>query len=187
MQEYVDRLPDSLRAVADELDSEFERLLVESSSLAYRVAHSVLRQREDAEDVAQEAFIKAHHNFRRLRNRAAFRAWLVRLTWRLGLDRQRANRRRVNRDIEHSRHRPEAEMSDPAIASERSAIVWQAIDALPEKLRLPLVLSGIEGHDIREVASLLGLPEGTVKSRLFTARERMKASLKWMMPSSTAR
>jgi RNA polymerase sigma-70 factor (ECF subfamily) len=187
MQEYIDRLPDSLRAVADELDSEFERLLVESSSLAFRVAFSVLRQREDAEDVAQEAFIKAHRNFRRLRERASFRAWLVRLTWRLALDRQRANRRRVSRDAEHNRHRPTIDNSDPALASERSALVWQAIDALPETLRLPLVLSGIEGHDVREVASLLGLPEGTVKSRLFKAREKMKESLKWMMPSSTGR
>lgn len=187
MHEYVDRLPDSLRAVADELDREFERLLVESSSLAFRVAYSVLRQREDAEDVAQEAFIKAHRNFRRLRERASFRAWLVRLTWRLALDRQRANRRRVNRDSEHGRHRSATEGIDPAIVNERSAIVWRAIDALPEKLRLPMVLSGIEGHDIREVASLLGLPEGTVKSRLFVARARMKESLKWMMPNSIVR
>ena len=187
MHEYVDRFPDSLRAVADELDREFEQLLVESSSLAFRVAYSVLRQREDAEDVAQEAFIKAHRNFGRLRQRTAFRAWLVRLTWRLALDRQRANRRRVDRDTEHSRGTLRTESTDPAIANERSALVWQAIDALPEKLRLPMVLSGIEGHDIREVASLLGLPEGTVKSRLHFARARMKESLKWMMPSSIGR
>jgi RNA polymerase sigma-70 factor, ECF subfamily len=187
MQEYVDRLPDSLRAVADELDREFEQLLVESSTLAFRVAYSVLRQREDAEDVAQEAFIKAHRAFRRLRERARFRAWLVRLTWRLAIDRQRSNRRRVNRDSEHARLETTADSSDPAIVNERSAHVWHAIDALPEKLRLPIVLAGIEGHDTREIAALLGLPEGTVKSRLFLARTRMKESLKWMMPSSTER
>ena len=77
--------------------------------------------------------------------------------------------------------------SDPAIVNERAEQVWQAIDALPEKLRLPMVLSGIEGHDIGEVARLLRLPEGTVKSRLFHARRQMKESLKWMMPSSTGR
>jgi RNA polymerase sigma-70 factor (ECF subfamily) len=70
---------------------------------------------------------------------------------------------------------------DTAIANERAAHVWQAIDALPEKLRLAMVLSGIEGHDIGEIASLLRVPEGTVKSRLFHARERMKESLKWLM------
>ena len=181
MQEYIHRLPGALTRVADELDREFERLLVESSTLAFRVAYGVLRQREDAEDVAQEAFIKAHRNFRRLRDRASFRAWLVRLTWRLALDRQRTNRRRAHRDTEHGRLAPTTSSSDPAIINERAEHVWRAIDELPEKLRLALVLSGIEGHDIREISRLLGLPEGTVKSRLFHARERMKESLKWMI------
>lgn len=181
MPEYVDCLPDTLTRVADELDREFERLLVESSTLAFRVAYGVLRQREDAEDVAQEAFIKAHRNFRRLRDRGSFRSWLVRVTWRLAIDRQRANRRRSTRDTEHVRLTAAPEVADPAIHSERVNHVWKAIDALPEKLRLPLVLAGIEGHDIREIARLLRIPEGTVKSRLFHARERMKANLKWMI------
>ena len=181
MHEYVDRLPDTLTRVADELDGEFERLLVESSTLAFRVAYGVLRQREDAEDVAQEAFIKAHRNFRRLRDRGRFRSWLVRLTWRLAIDRQRANRRRSNRDTEHVRLSPSVTTADPAIDNERANHLWTAIDALPERLRLPLILAGIEGHDIREVARLLQVPEGTVKSRLFHARERMKESLKWMI------
>jgi RNA polymerase sigma-70 factor (ECF subfamily) len=56
--------------------------------------------------------------------------------------------------------------------------VWRAIDQLPVKLRLTIVLSGILGHDIREVARLLKLPEGTVKSRLFLARARMKEMLR---------
>lgn len=181
MHEYADRLPDTLTRVGDELDREFERLLVESSTLAFRVAYGVLRQREDAEDVAQEAFIRAHRNFRRLRDRGSFRAWLVRLTWRLAIDRQRANRRRSNRDTEHVRLAATAAITDPAIDSERAARLWNAIDALPEKLRLPMVLAGIEGHGIREVARLLQLPEGTVKSRLFHARARIKESLKWMI------
>jgi RNA polymerase sigma-70 factor (ECF subfamily) len=181
MQEYIHRLPGALTGVADELDREFERLLVESSTLAFRVAYGVLRQREDAEDVAQDAFIKAHRNFRRLRDRTRFRAWLVRLTWRLALDRQRSNRRRAHRDTEHSRLAPAITTGgDPAVINERTAHVWRAIDALPDKLRLPLVLFGIDGHDIGEVSRLLGLPEGTVKSRLFYARERMKENLKWM-------
>ena len=181
MQEYVDRFPDALTRVTDELDREFERLLVESSTLAFRVAYGVLRQREDAEDVAQDAFIKAHRNFCRLRDRASFRSWLVRLTWRLALDRQRANRRRALRDNEHVHLAPASITGDPAIQGERISHLWQAIDALPEKLRLPLVLASIEGHDMREIARLLQIPAGTVKSRLFQARERMKASLKWMM------
>jgi RNA polymerase sigma-70 factor (ECF subfamily) len=55
--------------------------------------------------------------------------------------------------------------------------LWAAIDALPEKLRIALVLSGIEGYDVSEVATLLEVPQGTVKSRLFLARRRLKEQL----------
>ena len=81
------------------LAHEFEARLVESSTLAVRVAYSVLRNREDAEDVAQEAFAKAYRSFSQLRDRDRFRAWLVRMTWRMALDRQRTNRRRAAREL----------------------------------------------------------------------------------------
>src|SRR3990167_10595756 len=84
--------------VDDELEREFETRLVESSTLAFRVAFSVLRHREDAEEVAQEAFAKADRSFHQLRDRERFRAWLVRMTWRMALDRQRSNRRRIARE-----------------------------------------------------------------------------------------
>ena len=81
--------------VDTDLEREFEARLAETSTLAFRVAYSVLRHREDAEDVAQEAFAKAYHRFRQLRDRNAFRAWLVRMTWRLALDRRRSDRKSV--------------------------------------------------------------------------------------------
>src|SRR5207247_8472992 len=87
-----------LASVIDDLERDFEARLVESSTLAFRVAYGVLRHREDAEDVAQEAFVKAHRSFRQLRDRDRFRAWLVRMTWRLAIDRQRGDRRRVPRE-----------------------------------------------------------------------------------------
>src|SRR5215475_15202598 len=80
------------------LEQEFEARLAESSTLAFRVAYSVLRHRQDAEDVAQEAFVKAYRSYTQLRDRDRFRAWLVRITWRLALDRQRADRRRAVRE-----------------------------------------------------------------------------------------
>src|SRR5687767_1347603 len=82
----------------DDLIREFEVYLSESSSLVVRVAYSVLRNRPDAEDVAQEAFLRAYRNMRTLRDRTKFRAWLVRLTWRLALDWRRAERRRDARE-----------------------------------------------------------------------------------------
>src|SRR5258706_13019211 len=94
MHEYVDRLAGGLVGVEPELEREFEARLVESSTLAFRVAFAVLRHRQDAEDVAQEAFVKAYRNFRQLRERDRFRAWLGRLTWPPAIDRQRGDRPR---------------------------------------------------------------------------------------------
>src|SRR3954464_8694801 len=80
------------------LEREFEARLTECSTLAFRVACGVLRHREDAEDVAQEAFAKAYRSFRQLRDRDPFRAWLMRMTWRLAIDRWRSDRRRTARE-----------------------------------------------------------------------------------------
>jgi len=175
----------SALTVDQELAREFEVRLVESSTLAVRVAYSVLRNREDAEDVAQEAFAKAYRSFRQLRDRERFRAWLVRMTWRMALDRQRSNRRRVAREDHADGWLPPSGGSSTQPAShlearERAEHLWRAIDGLSEKLRVVIVLAGIKGHDIREVAALLELPEGTVKSRLFAARQQLRDELAWM-------
>ncbi len=78
----------------DVLASEFEARLADSAKLAFRVARGVLRNSADAEEVAQEAFLKAYRNFRELRDREKFRGWLVRITFRLALDRARSTKRR---------------------------------------------------------------------------------------------
>lgn len=178
MHERVDRLAGGFVSVDETLEREFETRLVESSTLAFRVAYGVLRHREDAEDVAQEAFAKAYRSFRQLRDRERFRAWLVRMTWRMALDRQRSNRRRASREEQATLDAPSS--ANGVEANERAALLWQAIDGLSEKLRIVIVLSGIEGHEVREIAALLGLPEGTVKSRLFLARQQLKEALSWM-------
>src|SRR5438045_6904737 len=93
-------------------EQEFEARLAESSTLAFRVAFAVLRHRQDAEDVAQEAFVKAYRSFTQLRDRDRFRAWLVRMTWRMAIDRQRANRRRTARELEHVAPPPMPDAAD---------------------------------------------------------------------------
>lgn len=184
MHEHVERLAGSLVSADDDLGREFEARLADSSTLAFRVAWSVLRQREDAEDVSQEAFARAYRRFRQLRDRGKFRAWLVRMTWRLALDRQRADRRRATRELA-AESEPEPTAADAVAARERAELLWTAIAALPEKLRLTIVLAGIEGHDVREVAALLRVPEGTVKSRLFLARKRLREELSWMVEETS--
>jgi RNA polymerase sigma-70 factor (ECF subfamily) len=180
MSDLVGGFPRTLvREQSEELSREFEDRLRDSGTLAFRVAYSVLRHREDAEDVAQESIAKAYRSFAQLRDRERFRAWLVRATWRMALDRRRGDRRRENR--EQSAVELVSESTEEVAAErERAAHLWAAIDSLPEKLRLAIVLSSIEGHDTREVAALLRIPEGTVRSRLFLARKALAEKLQWL-------
>jgi RNA polymerase sigma-70 factor (ECF subfamily) len=181
------RVAASLVTVDDEIERDFEARLVESSTLVFRVAYSILRHRQDAEDVAQEAFAKAYRSFRQLRDRQRFRAWLVRIAWRMALDRQRANRRRSAHEEPFGDPVEASTEPDDGEARERSAHLWRAIDDLPEKLRVVTVLAAIEGHDMREVSRLLQVPEGTVKWRLFAARKQLLESLRWLKTEPRSR
>lgn len=157
---------------------EFESLLGEAAPLAYRVARAVLRNSADAEDVAQEALLRAYGRWDRLRDRARFRPWLVRIAFRLALDRIRSAKRRTMRETLwlQTAHRPSAE--EIAAAGEFQQRLEAALAELPDKLRLVLLLSAMEGHTLEEVAALAGLPLGTVKSRIFAARKRLAAKLR---------
>jgi RNA polymerase sigma-70 factor (ECF subfamily) len=176
MSEHTRWLTGAELAMGQSLD-QLEARLAESSRLAFRVAYGVLRHREDAEDVAQEALTRAYRNLRRLRERDKFRPWLVRITWRLAIDHQRSCKRRATRESVPSPSSSIETAADHFSSRERSERLRTAIEALPEKLRIVTVLAGIKEHDIREVSLLLDLPEGTVKSRLFLARQRLKELL----------
>jgi RNA polymerase sigma-70 factor (ECF subfamily) len=159
---------------------EFEERLAECGPLAYRVARGVLRNDADAEDVAQEALLRAYRRFDRLRDPQRFRGWLVRIVFRLALDRARSAKRRELRETEWAQpaRRPAPPTAEDLAASSEFQVHFdRALDALPEKLRLVLLLAAIEGHTLEEVAAMLGLPLGTVKSRLFAGRKKLAEKL----------
>jgi len=173
---------DELAREAAQADTkrEFEERLAECGPLAYRVARGVLRNTADAEDVAQEALLRAYSKFDRLRDRNRFRAWLVRIVFRLALDRLRSGKRRELRDTlwsQPERQPPGATAEDLAVSNEFQAHVESALAELPEKLRLVLLLAAMEGHTIDEIASMLGISTGTVKSRIFYARRQLAEKL----------
>jgi RNA polymerase sigma-70 factor (ECF subfamily) len=176
------------RAVSDDasLAREFDACLAECPRLAYRVALGVLRNSAEAEDVAQDALLRAYRNFHRLRDRARFRGWIARTAWRLALDRIRAAGRREKREIAAAEAAPEAGVESIAASREFERHVASALDALPEKLRQVMVLAAIEGYNTREVAALLEIPEGTVRSRLFLARKQLAESLRWHVKNTPA-
>jgi RNA polymerase sigma-70 factor, ECF subfamily len=188
MQELVLTQPggmvgsDSAREAAQAVATrEFEALLTDCGPLAYRVARGVLRNTADAEDVAQEALLRAYRQFDRLRDRNRFRAWLVRIAFHLALDRLRSAKRREQRDTLWSQpalQPPSATAEELAASNEFQAHLDRALNELPEKLRLVLLLAAMEGHTIDEIAAILGISAGTVKSRIFYARKQLAEKLR---------
>ncbi len=154
----------------DSVPRDWERQLPECSRLAFRVAWSVLRQREDAEDVAQEALLRAFRHRGRIRDAGRLPAWIVRTAWRLALDHRRAAGRRRKRETAAA-----GCTRDFVAADATDALFASALDSLPPRLRQVMVLAAIAGYDTCEMARLLHLPEGTVKSRLFAARKKLAA------------
>ena len=173
MDAVAHALPEILLSSEAAREREFEKRLADSGTLAFRVALGVLRNRADAEDVAQEAFVRAYRSFGALREREKFRGWLVRIVWRLSLDRIRTQKRRERRELEALREPAPPSVEDLAGSREFRQRLADAIEELPEKLRIVLTLAGVAGHDTAEVSRLLAIPEGTVKSRLHLARKRL--------------
>lgn len=176
----------AVRAMSsDAPDAAFEARLPEAIRLAFRVAYGVLRNRADAEDVAQEAAVRSHAHRGSLPDEQSLRAWLVRVSWRLALDHRRSGRRRERREQIAGESAAVGDAEAEAAARQARERLWAAVDALPEKLRVVTVLAALQGYDVREVATMLDLPEGTVKSRLHLARRRLAEELRWTVRASS--
>ena len=190
MDALAGSFPESTVIREESLAREFERRLADCPKLAYCVALGVMHNTAEAEDVAQEAMLRAYRNFHRLRDRERFRGWLVRATFRLALDRIRSKRRRERHEDDAIRAainaQTEASVENVVVSREFERQVAQALDALPDKLRIVMVLAAIEGYNTREVAKLAGLPEGTVKSRLFLARKKLAECLQCLAKNTPA-
>jgi RNA polymerase sigma-70 factor (ECF subfamily) len=159
--------------------AEFEALVARQSHFVFRVAYAILRNRHDAEDTVQETFLKLYRN-QTWRGINDERAFLARAAWRVAIDRlPKQQRVDVELDDEPISVTPSPEQQ--AIASNHHKTVHRMIDGLPEELRQPLVLSAIDELNSREIAAILGLPEGTVRTRLMRARQILKQKLAAVM------
>jgi len=153
---------------------DFERLMHESYRLVYQIAYSVLGNPADAEEVTQDAFLAAYEKIGTLRDAEKFRPWVARTGWRLAVNRRRGERRAMGRDRAWNADRPVSE--DPeerAVERDFEARLRAQVDSLPEKLRAVVLLIGVQEMDVRTVARILEIPEGTVRSRLHLARRQL--------------
>ena len=165
-------------------DSEaFGALITLHERFVYNLALRTLGNPQDAQDIAQEAFLRAWSSLGKFRAEARFRTWLYRITLNLCLDRIPRLRRELSDlgdDVTADFPLPDSRAADPLStleAADRRKFLHQVIDRLPERHRLLIVLRYQDDLSYEEIASLLNLPLGTVKTGLFRARERLRAAL----------
>jgi RNA polymerase sigma-70 factor (ECF subfamily) len=164
----------------------FEPLVEKYRARVWRLAYQVLRDREEALDCTQEAFVRAYQSLSRFRGQSAFYTWLFRITLNVATDRHRARGARARAfgaervtEEEWARTAPDPREGpdDSALGAERRERIRRALDSLPVKARTIIMLSDIEGLSYREIAQVLDCPIGTVMSRLHNARRRLRAIL----------
>jgi RNA polymerase sigma-70 factor (ECF subfamily) len=149
-----------------------EELLRQHGRLVYRIAYSVLGNAADAEEVSQEVFLRAFRKLGGLRDPEKFRAWVARMSWRLAINHRRGWLRDARRDTAWQESTAAPEPQPEGILALR-----EQITRLPDKLRAVLLLSAIEGLESPDIAAILEIPEGTVRSRLHLARRQLWEAL----------
>lgn len=164
----------------------FEPLVEKYRQRVWRLAFQVLRDREEAWDCAQDAFVRAFQSLASFRGQSAFYTWLFRIAMNVATDRLRARSAQArafgNQPVpaeEWERTAPDhGERPDQAaLGAERRLRIRQALDTLPPNARTIIMLSDVEGLSYREIASVLNCPIGTVMSRLHNARKRLRSVL----------
>ncbi len=160
----------------------------------YGYVSRMLGDPDEAEDVAQETFVRAYRSLPHFRGAASFHTWLYRIASNLAIDVARRNRRQSTGDfsldepLESEEGDYEREIADESGSPEQltqrremQELVRQAVAELPEKLRAVVVLYELQGESYEDIAEILGCPLGTVKSRLFNARSQLKDMLEQLV------
>jgi RNA polymerase sigma-70 factor, ECF subfamily len=160
-------------------EAEFTALVERQSRFVFRVAYAVLLNGHDAEDAVQEMFLKLYRNgeWKNARNEQAF---LARAAWRVAIDRRRAVKPSESASDPEAAQGLESHHPGPEqvlVDANQHAVIHALIDALPEELRHPLVLAANDQLNSREIAAVLEIPEGTVRTRLQRARQILRERL----------
>jgi len=154
--------------------------LVETyAGLLFRVAHSVLRSRAEAEDVVQDTFVRVLERRGRLAEIREMRVWLVRIAWNLALDRRRRIRpEQFDAGFAESLTGRDVAADKALDEAQRMAAVLRELERLPRGERHVLLLAGVEELGTAEMAEVLGRSESGVRALLFRARTRLRERLK---------
>lgn len=178
-------------------DIDFDAAAREHRSFLLQIAVASTRNPTDAEDVVQEALMRGYRGIKRFRGDCPLRIWLSRIVVRVAINHHRSVARRLKRwiffaDLETTHEDGSVQEFDPPDGSgmfDREAMmdIRKHVNRLPDEFRMPLVMLAVDGLTIPEIASILEIPQGTVKSRIFYARKRLKETLETKRKRGSAR
>jgi len=154
----------------------FGTLVERYDRAVYHLAYRTLRDQEEARDAAQEAFFKAYRSLRTFKPAAKFSTWLFAITYHACCDRLSRRKRYSNEELPE-RADTTAGPENEAIANDEAKRLRAAIASLPEKYRTVITLYHLQGRQYEEIAQVLGVPMGTVKTHLFRAKEQLRRIL----------
>jgi RNA polymerase sigma-70 factor (ECF subfamily) len=181
----VNRLDEAARnTAADPCTQVVERAVLDHAHLVYRICYSVLRHPEDAEDAVQETFLRVLRHRKRLEEVLDQRSWIARIAWRMALDRKKRRPQAALEDVAGAL----AQLRSSALGAEELMISAESLrllevllDKLPSPLRDVVILSTVEEMSPRDIAQVLGIPEATVRSRHFRARQMLRLRLRALL------
>jgi len=176
-----DEARDAERTRAEATHEAIAALVQEHSRLVYRIAYAALRQHQDAEDATQETFLRVLRYRSMLADVEDPKTWLARIAWRVAVERSKGRKVRessIDDETSPLDLASEAPIADAQFEqSQTTAILEKLVQALPKKLRQPLILSTVEQMAPRQAAAVLGINESAFRSRIFRARQILKEKL----------
>jgi len=166
----------------------FETLLNKYKNLVFTIMMKMVRNPQEAEDLTQEAFMKAFRSLASFNNEFAFSTWLMKIATNNCIDFLRKRKLRtysINEPVQYKDEKIEVELPDHGpgpekhlLQSEQKRILEEAISQLPERYRYVILLRHKEEKSYEEISEILDLPLGTVKAQIFRAREILNKKLK---------
>ncbi len=164
----------------------FEELVSRYQSQVYRVCYRFFNDPDEAMDATQEVFLKAFRSIGRFEGRSSFKTWIYRIATNtcLSITEERKRRQKGLLEAILGWFSPDTHHPDPAeTAVEREygrqlqQVIQEKVSRIPEIYRIPVILKDMEGHSLEEIARILEVPEGTVKSRLNRGRKLLQEAL----------
>lgn len=174
----------------------FEELLLRHEKIVYNLAFRMMNHSEDAKDISQEVFLKAYRSLANFDERSAFSTWLYRITHNTCIDEMRKRKGKQNYSLEAELENEEGSMQrqiadegdtpeESMLRSEQKSEILQALDTLSEEHKAAIILRDVKGLSYDEIAEILEVSLGTVKSRISRARNQLKNEILKIREQST--